>query len=55
MDPYSTLLKQAIATILRTEEETEVLSLFKAGGTITLKDKFRGIEDFKSDLFLIIR
>ncbi len=49
------LLKQSIGTILRTEEEKEVFSLFKAGGTIALKDKFKGIEDFKLISFLIVR
>lgn len=55
MDAYSLLLKQSIATILKTEEEKEILSLFKAGGTTALKDKFKGIEDFKLISFLIVR
>jgi hypothetical protein len=55
MDAYSLLLKQSIGTILRTEEEKEVLSLFKSGGTTALKDKFKGIEDFKLISFLIVR
>jgi SNF2 family DNA or RNA helicase len=55
MEPYSQLLKQSIGTILETEEEKEVLSLFKAGGTTALKDKFKGIEDFKLVSFLIVR
>lgn len=55
MDAYSMLLKQSIGTILRTEEEKEVFSLFKAGGTTALKDKFKGIEDFKLISFLIVR
>lgn len=55
MDSYSQMLKQSIGTILRTEEEKEVLSLFKSGGTTALKDKFKGIEDFKLISFLIVR
>lgn len=55
MDAYSLLLKQSIGTILRTEEEKEVLSLFKSGGTTALSDKFKGIEDFKLISFLIVR
>jgi hypothetical protein len=55
MDAYSLLLKQSITTILQTEEEKEVLSLFKAGGTTALKDKIKGIEDFKLISFLIVR
>ncbi|MBK9984472.1 MAG: DEAD/DEAH box helicase family protein [Saprospiraceae bacterium] len=55
MDAYSTLLRQSIGTILQTEEEKEVLSLFKSGGTTALKDKIKGIEDFKLVSFLIVR
>jgi len=55
MDAYSLLLKQSIGTILQTEEEKEVLSLFKSGGTTALTDKFKGIEDFKLISFLIVR
>jgi hypothetical protein len=55
MDSYSLLLKQGIGSILQTEEEKHVLSLFKAGGTTTLKEKFKGIEDFKLISFLIVR
>ena len=55
MSNYSNLLKQSIATILQTEEEKEVLSLFKSGGTTALKDKLKGIEDFNLISFLIIR
>jgi SNF2 family DNA or RNA helicase len=55
MGVYSSLLKQSISTILQTEEEKEVLSLFKAGGTTALKDKIKGIEDFKLISFLIVR
>lgn len=55
MDQYSTLLKQSIYSILQTEEEKSVLSLFKSGGTISGKNKFKGIEDFKLITFLIVR
>lgn len=54
MDSYSLLLKKSIGTILLTEEEKDVLSLFKSGGTTALKDKFKGIEDFKLISFLIV-
>lgn len=55
MSAYSDLLRKAIGSILNTEEEKEVLSLFKAGGTVALKDKFKGIEDFKLISFLIVK
>ncbi|GAB3660267.1 helicase-related protein [Echinicola sediminis] len=55
MDFYSDLLKKSIGSILNAEEEKEVMSLFKSGGTTTLKEKFKGIEDFKLVSFLIVR
>ncbi|RKQ42901.1 SNF2 family DNA or RNA helicase [Roseivirga pacifica] len=55
MSFYSKLLKKSISTILKTEEDKEVLSLFKTGGTTALQDKFKGIEDFKLISFLIIK
>ena len=55
MDNYSDLLKKAIAGILQTEEEKEILSLFRPGGTTALKDKIKGIEDFQLVTFLIVR
>jgi hypothetical protein len=55
MDKYSTLLKQSIHSILQTEEEKSVGSLFKAGGTAIVKNRFKGIEDFKLITFLIVR
>lgn len=55
MTRYSQLLKKSIESIMETEEEKEVMSLFSAGGTITAKDRFRGIEDFKLVSFIIIK
>jgi SNF2 family DNA or RNA helicase len=54
MDDYSMLLKRSIASILRVEEEKDVKSLFNLGGTTALRDKIKGIEDFKLISFLII-
>lgn len=55
MSAYSDLLKKSISTILETEDEKEVLSLFKSGGTNVMKDKFKGVEDFKLISFLIVK
>lgn len=55
MVSYSNLLRKSIGTILETEEEKEILSLFKTGGTTVMKDKFKGVEDFKLISFLIIK
>ncbi len=55
MSSYSNLLRKAIGSILNTEEEKEILSLFRVGGTTALQDKFKGIEDFKLISFLIVK
>lgn len=55
MSSYSSLLRQSIRSIMQTEEEKAVISLFKSGGTTALNDKFKGIEDFKLISFLIVR
>ncbi len=55
MGVYSNLLKKSIGSILKNEEEKEILSLFKAGGTTALRDKIKGIEDFKLISFLVVK
>lgn len=55
MDVYSNQLQKSISTILKTEEEKDVLSLFKSGGTSALRSQIKGIEDFKLISFLIIK
>jgi SNF2 family DNA or RNA helicase len=55
MDAYSLLLKQSIGSIINTEEEKELLSLFKSGGTSVLKGKVKGLEDFKLISFIVIK
>lgn len=45
MYKYLSLLKQSITSIVDVEDEKEVLSLFKAGGTATRKSEIKGIED----------
>ncbi len=52
---YSDLLKQSIRSVLNTEEEKEIKSLFTTGGTTALTERIKGIEDFKLVSFLIIR
>src|SRR5690554_282753 len=55
MDSFSHLLKKSIGSILQTEKEKDVQSLFRSGGTTALKEKLRGIEDFNLVSFLIIK
>ena len=37
------------------EEEGSVKSLFKAGGTLGVDERFKGVEDFKLVAFLIVK
>ena len=55
MDAYSGLLRKSISSILETEEEKDVLSLFKSGGTTALTNSIKGIEDFKLISFIIVK
>jgi SNF2 family DNA or RNA helicase len=55
MDKYSGLLQKSIGSILQSEDEKEVSSLFTAGGTAVLSNKIKGIEDFKLISFIIIK
>lgn len=55
MDNYSSLLKRSIESIVQKEDEKEVMSLFTSGGTTALREKIKGIEDFKLISFLIVR
>lgn len=55
MDRYSDALKKSIGSIINAEDEKEVFTLFKAGGTSTLKGKVKGLEDFKLISFIIIK
>lgn len=55
MDTYSELLQKSIASILKTEEEKEVHSLFKSGGTTALTDKIKGMEDFELISFIVVK
>jgi SNF2 family DNA or RNA helicase len=55
MDKYSSLLGKAIGFVLQTEQEKDILSLFKSGGTTALRNNIKGIEDFKLISFFIIK
>ena len=55
MSKYSSILKKSIKAILNKEDEKEIHSLFRSGGTTALADKLKGIEDFKLVTFLIVQ
>ncbi|WP_373838226.1 helicase-related protein [Methanospirillum sp.] len=54
MDHYSTLLEQAISSIITVNDEKEIDSLFKSGGTTALQTKISGLQDFELICFLVV-
>ncbi len=55
MDTYSRLLKQAIHSVVAVKEESDLQSLFSAGGTTALLNCISGLDDFELIGFLVIR
>lgn len=55
MNQYSELLKKSIGSMLETQEEKEVKSLFTTGGTTDSSRNIKGIEDFSLITFLIVK
>lgn len=55
MDKYSQLLSESIQSILHIKDETEVDSLFTAGGTTALINNIKWLEDFELIAFIVIK
>ena len=55
MAVVSELLNDAICSIIDTKEESDIDSLFHAGGTNLLSKSFSGLNDFELIAFLILR
>ena len=55
MSVLSKLLSQAIASIMDAEEESDIDSLFTAGGTSALMSRVSGLDDFELICFLVVR
>ncbi|TKT92643.1 helicase-related protein [Dyadobacter frigoris] len=55
MHVYTQLLQKSISSILKLEEEKEVLSLFKSGGTTALAAGMKGTEDFNLITFIVVK
>ena len=55
MSEMSELLSEAINSIIDTKEESDIDSLFSAGGTSALLSEVSGLEDFELVCFLAIR
>ncbi|XOQ58398.1 MAG: DEAD/DEAH box helicase family protein [Clostridium sp.] len=55
MDKYSKLLEDAIKSIINTNEESDIDSLFTSGGTTALIKSIKGLDDFELIAFVVIR
>lgn len=55
MEEMSGLLSEAINSIIDTKEESDIDSLFKAGGTSALLSAVSGIDDFELICFLVVK
>ncbi|MDD5689207.1 MAG: helicase-related protein, partial [Caldisericia bacterium] len=55
MNKYSELLQDSISSIIKVNEESEIDSLFKSGGTTALQTKFDGLDDFELISFVVIK
>jgi len=55
MKRYSDLLNKSIEAILNVKDESDVDSLFSAGGTTALMNTIKGLEDFELLAFVVVR
>ncbi|MFA5361785.1 MAG: helicase-related protein [Candidatus Omnitrophota bacterium] len=55
MAKYSGLLNKAIESVLHVKDESDVDSLFTAGGTTALMNNIKGLEDFELLTFVVIK
>ena len=55
MRRISELLSDAIGSIIRVKEESDIDSLFKSGGTSALNTTIAGLDDFELICFLVVR
>lgn len=54
MSEMSSLLAEAINSIIDTKEESDIDSLFKSGGTSALLSEVKGIDDFELVTFFVV-
>ena len=55
MIKYSGLLNKSIEAVLHVKDESDVDSLFTAGGTTALMNNIKGLEDFELLTFVVIK
>ena len=54
MTKYSDLLQETIASIIHVNEDSDIDSLFKAGGTTALRTNIYGLDDFELICFVVV-
>ena len=54
MSSYSSLLNEAIGSIINIKEENDIDSLFRKGGTTMLKNDIKGLDDFELISFMVV-
>lgn len=54
MTKYSDLLQETIASIIDVNEESDIDSLFRAGGTTALRTNINGLDDFELICFVVV-
>lgn len=55
MVKYSDLLQETIASIIHVNEDSDIDSLFKAGGTTALRTNINGLSDFELICFVVVK
>lgn len=55
MRAYSSLLGQAISSMMEAKAESDIDSLFRGGGTTALVNPIHGLDDFELICFLVVR
>ena len=55
MAEMSELLSEAINSIIDVKEESDIDSLFSAGGTSALMSSISGLDDFELICFLVVK
>lgn len=55
MEKYSDLLTKAIGSIIDVKEESDIDSLFSAGGTTVSSERLQGLKDFELVTFMVVR
>ena len=55
MIEYSDMLQETISSIIHINEDSDIDSLFKAGGTTALRTNITGLNDFELICFVVVK